>query len=181
MERLFRRAGLRLAMSQGFHPKPRMSFPSALALGIEGLDEVMEIEVAEECAAEAIRDRLAPHAVSGLEFRSVRVLSPGDRKARLRAASYELPVPASRRGAAAERIAGLLAATAVPLHRPGKRPVDLRGDIEQLALREGVLAMRLRLDRAPCAGPRDVRRALGLDDLEREGACLRRTRVEVET
>ncbi|HBO42708.1 MAG TPA: hypothetical protein DD670_01970 [Planctomycetaceae bacterium] len=37
MERLFRRAELPLGMSQGFHPKPRMSFPTALALGIGGL------------------------------------------------------------------------------------------------------------------------------------------------
>ena len=33
MERLFRRAGLQLGMSEGFHPKPRMSFPSALNVG----------------------------------------------------------------------------------------------------------------------------------------------------
>jgi hypothetical protein len=46
-ERLFRRAGLRLRFSEGFHPKPRMTFPLALAVGIEGTDEVMELELAE--------------------------------------------------------------------------------------------------------------------------------------
>ena len=34
--------GQRESMSEGFHPKARMSFPSALALGIQGADEVME-------------------------------------------------------------------------------------------------------------------------------------------
>ena len=29
-------------MSEGFHPKPRISFPSALGLGITGRQEVME-------------------------------------------------------------------------------------------------------------------------------------------
>ena len=33
-ERWFRRAGVALRRSEGFHPKPRMSFPSALAVGI---------------------------------------------------------------------------------------------------------------------------------------------------
>ena len=47
LERVFRRAGLALGFSQGFHPKPRMTFPLALAVGIEGLDEVMEVELAE--------------------------------------------------------------------------------------------------------------------------------------
>ncbi len=41
-ERLFRRADLPLAMSQGFHPHARINFPSALALGIQGEDEVVE-------------------------------------------------------------------------------------------------------------------------------------------
>ena len=36
-ERAFRRAALPLGMSEGFHPKPRMSIPAALGLGIEGL------------------------------------------------------------------------------------------------------------------------------------------------
>ena len=35
-ERLFRRAGVPLGMTEGFHPKPRMNFPSALAVGIAG-------------------------------------------------------------------------------------------------------------------------------------------------
>ena len=47
LERLFRRAGLALSFSEGFHPKPRMTFPLALAVGIEGVDEVMEVELAE--------------------------------------------------------------------------------------------------------------------------------------
>ena len=53
-ERLLRRAGLQLAFSQGFHPKPRISFPSALALGIEALDEVVELEVLGIVELEAI-------------------------------------------------------------------------------------------------------------------------------
>ena len=42
---IFRRAGVAMGFSRGFHPKPRMTFPSALAVGIEGLDEVMEVEL----------------------------------------------------------------------------------------------------------------------------------------
>jgi len=46
-ERWLRRAGLPLRRSAGFHPKPKLSFPSALALGIAALDEVMEFELSE--------------------------------------------------------------------------------------------------------------------------------------
>ena len=47
LERLFRRAGLSLGMSEGYRPKPRMNFPLALAVGIEGRREVMELELNE--------------------------------------------------------------------------------------------------------------------------------------
>lgn len=46
-QRVLRRADLRLSMSQGFHPKPRIHFPSALPLGFQGIDEVTEVELAE--------------------------------------------------------------------------------------------------------------------------------------
>ena len=36
-----------LSMTEGFHPKPRINFPSALAVGIAGLDELLEIDLAE--------------------------------------------------------------------------------------------------------------------------------------
>ena len=56
-ERIFRRAGLKLSMSEGFHPKARMSFPSALALGIAGQDEVMDVELAENEATQVIAQK----------------------------------------------------------------------------------------------------------------------------
>jgi len=181
LERLFRRAGLKLGMSRGFHPKPRMSFPSALAVGIEGLDEVMELELAEAYEAESLRKRLAEHAVPGLKFRSVEVLPPRAAKARLQSVTYQIPVPAKRRAEAADRVARLLAADRCPVRRPHKdRPVDLRPLLEELAVRDGVLSMRLAAARQGGAGPRDVLAALGLGDLEQAGECLARTRVQLQ-
>ncbi len=57
-ERLLRRAALKLSMTEGFHPKPRVGFPSALALGVESLDEVVEIELAEDLTPGELLQRL---------------------------------------------------------------------------------------------------------------------------
>src|SRR5215475_14275688 len=54
-ERLFRRAGVALSMTEGFHPKPRINFPSALAVGIAGLDELLEVDLSEEQTAESLQ------------------------------------------------------------------------------------------------------------------------------
>ena len=68
MERLFRRAQLKLSMSQGFHPKPRMSYASALAVGIEGLEEVLQLELSEEMALDTLLERLQEQSPDGLEW-----------------------------------------------------------------------------------------------------------------
>ena len=91
-ERLFRRASVPLGMSQGFHPKPRMTFPLPLAVGIEGADEVMELEIADPIGAEDLLARLISQAPRGLTPKSVEILAPGEKKARALRASYQVPV-----------------------------------------------------------------------------------------
>ncbi len=181
LERLFRRAGLALGMSQGFHPKPRLTFPLALAVGIEGEDEVLEVELTETPQAEELLDRLSRQTPPGLAFRSVEVLPAGSPKARPRSASYQAPVPPSRRAGLEERIGRLWAADSWPCQRPrGHTVIDLRADLLSLTLSEDVLQMRLRAGPEGRAGPRDVLAALGLADLEHEGVRLKRTAVEID-
>lgn len=180
LERLFRRAGLPLAMSQGFHPKPRMTFPSALAVGIEGVDEVLELELSEPCTAEELLGRLTPHAPPGLRLKSVEVLPEGAKKARLRSHCYEVPVPDGSRDGLAEKIDRLMAGPSCPIRRPNRSTtIDLRPFLEELSLEEGVLRMRLAVESGAGAGPRDVLAALGLSDLELQGVHLKRTVVEI--
>lgn len=90
-ERLLRRAGLQLAFSQGFHPKPRISFPSALALGIEALDEVVELEVLGEVNLASIGDVLRREMPPGMELLELQELTSGLGKARVLGASYQIP------------------------------------------------------------------------------------------
>ena len=182
LERLFRRAGLALSFSQGFHPKPRMTFPLALAVGIEGMDEVMEVELAEPTTAEELQRQLTPQAPPGLEFRSVETLPEGSAKARVRSASYEAPIPPSQQAGLSERIERLLAASSWPIERVhGRAAIDLRPLLLELAIHEGVLGMRLRVDDRGGASPRDVLAALDLAGLEQQGIRLRRTAVEICT
>ena len=99
-----------------------MTFPLALAVGIEGEDEVMEVELAETLPAEELLRRLSQQASPGLVFRSLEVLPPGSRKARARSASYQVPVPPSCRRGLEDRIGRsgrpVLAVPAPPAARP---------------------------------------------------------------
>lgn len=179
-ERLFRRAGLRLSMSEGFHPKPKMNFPSALGLGIVGRQEVMEVELAEEADPEELSRRLASYCPPGLQILEVAVRPPGAAKPEVVSMTYEIAVPASRCAAAAEAIENLLSSPQVLIQRAGRQePLDLRTGIDSLRLERGALRIRLLASRTASARPREVLEVLGLDDLEQQGAHLTRAAVEL--
>ena len=179
-ERLFRRASVPLGMSEGFHPKPRMTFPLPLAVGIEGADEVMELEMAESRSAQDLLERLKSQAPRGLAPKSVEILAPGAKKARALSASYQAPVQPPLDCGLGERIDRLLAQSTLTITRiHGRSPIDLRPMLEELSFRGGVLNMRLKIKQEGCAGPRDVLAALGLEYLESRGVHLTRTAVEL--
>jgi radical SAM-linked protein len=182
MERLFRRAGLAVRMSEGFHPKPRMSFPSALGLGIAGRHEVVEIDFDDELPVPALLAALAAYAPVGLEFLSAEVVAPGSRKAQVRSCTYETDPPEARRAELPAAIARLLSATTWPIARPGRaRPIDVRPLIEDLRVEGGRLTMRLLASHEAGARPRDVLAALGWhDDLDGSVWALERTEVELQ-
>jgi len=167
-------------MSEGFHPKPRMTFPLALSVGIAGLDEVMEMEVAEQNTAEELLSRLREHAPLGLAINSVVVLPPEAAKARVSSVCYEMSVPPPSRGGLADRVAELRSCPSYTMVRPHRQTlIDLSKTLEALTLREDVLSMRLRVESQGSAGPRDVLTALAIADAEQQGACLIRTAVEL--
>lgn len=180
-ERMFRRAELKLRMSEGFHPKPKMSFPLALSLGFAAEDEVIEFELENELTLEELGDRLAAHAPPGLSFVDIRLLPPGAKKAQAVSMTYTIPVPAERRESAAIACCELLALETLLIERPGrKQPIDLRADLVGVMLDEtGVLQIQLRVTREAGAGPREVLDALGLSDLENGGHVLTRSKVQL--
>lgn len=194
-ERIFRRAGLRLAMSEGFHPKAKLSFPSALSLGVAGIDEVLEVELEEECADDEVLQRLAIQAPEGLTIDGLQRLPPGARKAQVSRLTYEVLVPAERLQEVERAIVALLERPEVWIERPERAsevsadpavrhprrsvPINVRANLDHLALEDGRLVMIFRAGREAAARPRDVLPLLGLGDLEQCGLFLTRTRVEL--
>ena len=181
-ERLIRRAELKLSMSEGFHPKPRMSFPSALALGVEGRDEVMELELAVRMEAAELQDRLRQLAPPGLLIEHVEMLPDGTKKAQAVTHTFEFSVPQERRETVKEAILQLMAKSSLTLTREkSATTVDVRTGLEQLELENGMLRMRLAMSRQADVHPRDVLHLLALDELERTEYGLVRTAVELKS
>ena len=54
-ERAFRRADLPVAFTQGFNPRPKISFTPALSVGITSSSEYMDVEFYEDVSVDKHR------------------------------------------------------------------------------------------------------------------------------
>ena len=181
-ERLFRRCDLPLRMSEGFHPKARMSFPLALSLGIASNGEVMEFELTEPAEAKQLAEQLASQAPQGLDIIALRMLEEGEGKAQIRSVTYEVPIPTTRHEQLQKMLAQFNRQESLLIQRDGsQRQIDLKAGSDHLEFRDGNLRFSLPVNRSGSVRPREVLQALGVADLENEGYFLTRTDVEIAT
>jgi hypothetical protein len=68
LQRVFRRAGVETAFSEGFHPKPVMSFGPALPLGMAGRDEFLEFKSGRDIGEAEFLAAVHAAAPSGIRF-----------------------------------------------------------------------------------------------------------------
>ncbi|HJQ99169.1 MAG TPA: TIGR03960 family B12-binding radical SAM protein [Candidatus Polarisedimenticolaceae bacterium] len=93
--RAFRRARLPLAYSQGFNPKPRVQFGPALAVGIESVAEMLELELTAAIEAPATLEAIngcLPEGLRGLALEPTAAGAPGLVES-IRSARYLVQVP----------------------------------------------------------------------------------------
>jgi radical SAM-linked protein len=154
--RMFRRAGVTVAMSQGFHPQPRISLALALPLGQEGRNEYLEAILLNPPEEPLLLKRLNGAAPDGLEFKAVqRVDGKGSLSAELVAVDYRV-LRADGEGFSKENIERFLALESLQWQRQkkgGVKTFDIRGLVLgmerinewgelrlRLALKDGVMA-----------------------------------------
>jgi radical SAM-linked protein len=68
LPRIFRRAGLDIAYSHGFHPKPYLSFGPALGLGLPSLGELLDVKLSDDLGPDELLRRLNAVSLPGIDF-----------------------------------------------------------------------------------------------------------------
>jgi radical SAM-linked protein len=93
--RVIRRAGIKTSYTEGFHPKPDMSYGPALSLGVASLDEYADVKLIDAPPPQELLRRLEQHTAGGLRFLGVEQLEQGDKgvAAVITAARYLLALP----------------------------------------------------------------------------------------
>jgi len=79
LPRIFRRAGLEIFYSIGFHPKPDLSFGPALGLGIPSLGEILDVKLIEDLTPEDLVRRLSRVTLEGIEILGASRIGDNDR------------------------------------------------------------------------------------------------------
>ena len=144
-ERALRRAALPLAYTEGFSPRPQLSFGLALPTGCESLAEYLDV-VLDEARAETAGVELAalPAQLSALLPQGIDVEAAalvdrrdGSLQQQVTSCSWTMWLGGMTEGALAARVAALLAADSVPITR------ERKGRQDQDDLRPSVLALGL--------------------------------------
>ena len=172
LERALNRARVPVSYTQGYNPRPRMQFASALPLGFTSEAELADIWLEEEmdpaAAPEQIMSRMAP-GILVHEVWEVPLDAPAMQASTLETAYVAMVDDVIDRADLRQRVEKLLAAESVVRERRGKE-YDLRPLILELRVDEDeddnlLLAMRLLLQPGKTGRPDEVLDALGLDPL----------------
>ncbi len=184
-ERIGRRAELPFSMTEGFNPKPRMQFPSALSLGVESLDEVLDLELSEAWPAEKLLARLQSDEQPGLRINSVRQVDIADGKSQLATMDYAITLPDEFDEAEAARTTAAIAhfkqQETVSIERKGKTVVaQVSRDIPVLDLQPDQLVARIISGEGASLKIQDILKLLGVSDWPERGATLVRTAMTLK-
>ncbi len=142
LERALRRAMVPLAFTQGYSPRPRMTFASALPVGATGAAEMVSVDLEEPMAPLDLARGLNQALPEGLSVVEVEIgrrdkVSP---YAKLREAEYWADLESEASEAEIEQaLAELLPKTRLPFQRRtkrGVREVDLRPGMFFVGVRE---------------------------------------------
>jgi len=179
-ERMLRRAAVPFRCTAGFNPKPRMVFALSLGLGIVGCEEVVDLELTEELAAEEVERRLRHEAPAGLDLLSVRRIDPRA-TAQVSWVRYRVAVPPERLASTSTRIQELLDAPAcwIERSRPQPRRLDIRPYLRDVCLSHAYLQMDFWVTPQGTARPDEVLTLVGLEDLLAGGVIVERTLLEL--
>ena len=172
-ERALRRARLPLAMSQGFNPRPRLSLPMPLSVGISGLNEVADVRLRRWIRPEQIRARLQAELPEGIEIASVQT-TPLNASRQPSEASYRVPLLPGHT-LTQDKIRQVLACKELVVRRARKegfKEVEIRQFIKALRLADQAVLMLLSCTQSGTARSEEVLAALdcreGVDYLKGE-------------
>jgi radical SAM-linked protein len=134
-ERALRRAEVRVAYSEGFSPRPKLSFGLALSTGHESLGEYLDVDLAAPVDVESLPARLTPALPDGIDCLAGIELAGGEPSLQQDVTTCRWEIELAGVADAADGVAAALAAPTLVITRTRKGQ-DVTDDV-----RPAILAM----------------------------------------
>jgi radical SAM-linked protein len=169
-----RRAGIKLAYSEGFNPHPKISLAAPLAMGVTSQAELMDIYISNFISRQLFADYVGCQLPLGIDMIQVHHIATTlpSLQAQMRFAEYMVEAEtAEGESYISQQISSLLEKEELPWQHQrdtGPHKYDLRQLIEEVWLeswRDGCtsIGMRLRCSSKGSGRPEQVIKALGLN------------------
>ncbi len=155
--RAFRRAGVDLAYSNGYHPMPRASFATALPVGVESLAEVVDLSLYDSGnisrTVELVNKELPP----GIKALAMEEVLTEERPPQFKESTFHVTVQGSLREEDLARFLELPACRVVQKRGNRERSIDIRSQVKGLNLLSGgEIEMVLRHGGGPEMRPSEI-------------------------
>lgn len=150
-DRATRRAGIPMAFSEGFNPRPKLSFAHPLAVGIESNCEYMEMELTREVNLSVVKEKLNAILPEGVEIIEV-VKSPSNKAIMALVTSAEYIINIESKINNKEKIEKILNQEEILIEKMGKnkgkkviKTMDIKPLIQEYEISDDGMAMKVRL------------------------------------
>jgi radical SAM family uncharacterized protein/radical SAM-linked protein len=133
--RAFKRAGMDLVFSKGFHPMPKVVFASALPVGTESLEETVDVAVYDSMPPQTIKESLAEQLPSGVGMIRLEDVTHKAKPARVKETHFRVVTNGLRLDPA--RLEAFINADDFPVMKQGKhrgRVVNARALVKFMGL-----------------------------------------------
>lgn len=175
--RAVRRAGLPIAHSQGYNPRPKIWLLLPRPLGVSCRDELLILGLPKDFSLEELGDRLAQACPAGITLGDCFKLEAGGSPQPVSAA-YALELSQQEAVETASKIPALLDSASLGVRRFSKRKaqfreVNIRPYLSQMRLDQTELAFTLSYTPTGSAKPAEVLALLDLDNLSNRAKLMR--------
>ncbi len=132
LERAFRRAGIAMTFSQGFHPLPLLSFGKALPVGVESMAEWFAVTLREYLTEKECIEKLAPYMLDGMEIIRLEEIALTGTIAQATSEIFQISFPKEYLDKAKERLNCIMSAQSLIFAKLNKQEQLKKKDIHKM-------------------------------------------------
>jgi len=176
--RAFRRAGIDLVYSGGYHPMPKVSFAVALPVGVKSLGEIIDVQVKNIQNTSLIIKQLNKELPPGIRVLFMEEIAIKEPPPRIKESYFHIQVNGTFNKDVVDRFLRLKTCLAVKKHKNDEKTVDIRSQVKALnLLSNGQLELVLRHGTGPGLKPAEIiKEIFNLPDSQIEGIRILKTK-----